>query len=633
MAIQQVGGRGVYVITGSGRDPRKTSNGQSWADLVTQQKYMLIKEAQKEALRQIEQEQLSFQDRQQRQQQLQQDLLKQIDAERQNIADLRVKELTINEKRERDFQSLSARQKTGGGDSGGGGSSSTTLSIPTRQQVIRDYQNSIKSSQNTKSSLMQERERLKAAEQAGTQLQQFASQMLSARELQDLQTYDDAITLVDKKIGEQNDFSAEQQTELDTFNRTPPSQLDAELKSRAKKTVRTSSGSGRSRSSSQASKPVEPLEPFSLAPEIERRQQRMRELEAEMDALEFEKRPTFDTTNRMRQIASEDYGLETSYRPPQQAVQEPVRQPRQEPVRQPREVDGLYPQGSAYTPSRRAEMDVLGVEPPVEEVIDPRIQPQVEPPVEEVIDPRIQPPVEEVDDFQFQPSAVENLTQPSVQLQPMATPIGDALRQDFRERNDLPLEPTPTLPREQENMFVEDMLGTFEPTKVTPKIDYKQAFIGVQNDTTAVKQRRALELIMDAKFEFGATSPKYEKAKKDILFELNKIIDPKEHRKQQKVERIMDKNPNNYMALSKSVRGLSKQNAEMVMSLFPVSDLTGDTRYANAGQVNEIDEYYTNAKNQIKNNNQIDKRQREKSLEFLELYYVAVIDEFNTIGK
>ena len=104
MAIQQVGGRGVYVITGSGRDPRKTSNGQSWADLVTQQKYMLIKEAQKEALRQIEQEQLSFQDRQQRQQQLQQDLLKQIDAERQNIADLRVKELTINEKRERDFQ-------------------------------------------------------------------------------------------------------------------------------------------------------------------------------------------------------------------------------------------------------------------------------------------------------------------------------------------------------------------------------------------------------------------------------------------------------------------------------------------------------------------------------------------------
>ena len=476
--------------------------------------------------------------------------------------------------------------------------------------------------------MLRERQNLKAAENAGTQLQQYAPSILSAREMQDLQNYDDAVALVDKKIGEQNTFSAEQQTELDTFNRTLPSDMDAELKSRAKKTVRTSSGSGRSRSSSQASEPVEPLDPFSFAPEIERRQQRMRELEAEMDALEFEKRPTFDTTDRMRQIASEDYGLETSYRPPQQAVQEPVRQPRQEPVRQPRqepvrqprEVDGLYPQGSAYTPSRRAEMDMLGVEPPVEEVIDPRIQPEIEPPVEEVIDPRIQPPVEEV-------------IQPSVQLQPMATPIGDALRQDYRERNDLPLEPTPTLPREQENMFVEDMLGTFEPTKVTPKIDYRQAFLGVQYDTTAVKQRRALELIMDAKFEFGATSPEYEKAKKDILLQLQKTMDPKEFRKQQKVERIMDKNPNNYMALSKSVRGLSKQNAEMVMSLFPVSDLTGDTRFINESQVSEIDKLYTNAKNQIKNNNQIDKRQREKSLEFLELYYVAVMDEFNTIGK
>lgn len=603
MAIQQVGGRGVYVITGSGRDPRKTSNGQSWADLVTQQKYMLIKEAQKEALRQIEQEQLSFQDRQQRQQQLQQDLLKQIDAERQNIADLRVKELTINEKRERDFQSLSARQRTGGG--GGGGSTSTTQSIPTRQGVIKDYQNSIKSSQNTKSSLMRERERLKAAEQAGTQLQQFASQMLSARELQDLQTYDDAIALVDKKIGEQNDFSAEQQTELDTFNRTLSSDMDAELKSRAKKTIRTSSGSGGG-GGSQSSEPVEPLDPFSFAPEIELRQQRMRELEAEMDALEFEKRPTFNTTNKMRQIASEDYGLETSYRPPQQAVQEPVRQPRQEPVRQPREVDGLYPQGSAYTPSRRAEMDVLGVEPPVEEVIDPRIQ----------------PPVEEVDDFQFQPSVVENVTQPSVQLQPMATPIGDALRQDYRERNDLPLEPTPTLPREQENMFVEDMLGAFEPTKVAPKINYKQAFLGVEFATTIDKQRRALELIMDAKSQFGATSPEYEKAKKDILLQLQKTMDPKEFRKQQKVERIMDKDPKNYMALSKTVRGLSSEDAESVMQLFPISS---DMK------LEEIDRLYKNAEKEIATTQT--GRQRKKSLEFLELYYIAVVDEYSNFGK
>lgn len=39
MGIQQVGGAKVYVITGSNRDPRLTSTGQSWANLVTQQKY------------------------------------------------------------------------------------------------------------------------------------------------------------------------------------------------------------------------------------------------------------------------------------------------------------------------------------------------------------------------------------------------------------------------------------------------------------------------------------------------------------------------------------------------------------------------------------------------------------------
>ena len=108
MAIQQVGGQGVYVITGSGRDPRKTTSGQSWADLVTQQKYMLIKEAQREALRQMEQQQLSFQDRQRRQEQLRQNLQSQIEAERKGIEDLRIKQISVNEARQTLNQRLKA---------------------------------------------------------------------------------------------------------------------------------------------------------------------------------------------------------------------------------------------------------------------------------------------------------------------------------------------------------------------------------------------------------------------------------------------------------------------------------------------------------------------------------------------
>jgi len=66
VAIEQVGGQGVYVITGSGRDPRRTSNGQSWADLVTKQKYMLYKAAQDQAIREAEAGRISNQEAQKR---------------------------------------------------------------------------------------------------------------------------------------------------------------------------------------------------------------------------------------------------------------------------------------------------------------------------------------------------------------------------------------------------------------------------------------------------------------------------------------------------------------------------------------------------------------------------------------
>ena len=74
MAIEQVGGQGVYVITGSGRDPRRTSNGQSWADLVTKQKYMLYKSAYDQALREYNAGIISNKERQRRVEQLQQDI-------------------------------------------------------------------------------------------------------------------------------------------------------------------------------------------------------------------------------------------------------------------------------------------------------------------------------------------------------------------------------------------------------------------------------------------------------------------------------------------------------------------------------------------------------------------------------
>lgn len=76
MAIQQVGGAKVYVITGSKRDPRLTSTGQSWANLVSQQKYRLWQEAQREALMNIKFDEME----RQQQLQIQENLKKQLNA-------------------------------------------------------------------------------------------------------------------------------------------------------------------------------------------------------------------------------------------------------------------------------------------------------------------------------------------------------------------------------------------------------------------------------------------------------------------------------------------------------------------------------------------------------------------------
>jgi hypothetical protein len=172
----------------------------------------------------------------------------------------------------------------------------------------------------------------------------------------------------------------------------------------------------------------------------------------------------------------------------------------------------------------------------------------------------------------------------------------------------------------QGERFVEQMILGLEPE--APQVGYAAQFEDVKFGTTAQKQRRALELIIDASKEMGPTSPEYNKAKVQILSELQKTMDPKEYRKQKKVERVMDKNPKDYMALAKTVRGLSDKDAQLVMSLFPVSS---DMK------IEEIDQLYKSAQRELTSN--LTGRNRKKALEFLELQYIAVMDDYNNFGK
>lgn len=118
MAIERVGGSKVYVIKGSGRDPRLTSTGQSWANLVTQQKKILWQEAQKQALQEIRYEEMNVQQKQQVQSELKRQLNTQIRDTTKSIQRLEVGEIesaqAIKEKLVYTQNLNSRRYNTGG---------------------------------------------------------------------------------------------------------------------------------------------------------------------------------------------------------------------------------------------------------------------------------------------------------------------------------------------------------------------------------------------------------------------------------------------------------------------------------------------------------------------------------------
>ena len=633
MAIQQVGGQGVYVITGSGRDPRKTTSGQSWADLVTQQKYMLIKEAQREALRQMEQEQLSFQDRQQRQQQLRQSLQSQIQAERKAVEDLRIKQITVNEAREVENQRMKARSPEYKPTRAPGGGTSETRTIPTEEQYITDLQSITTRALKAQQLARADRQKLVEAQKKGSTLAEVAPELLSGTQISDLQTIQQAIDRLKKNIEQSQSTQKLAQDKIDAYDAAAPTARPALLEKAAKRTIRTGSGAGGG-AVTPAAKTLEDLPEFTgFDPEIERRQERMRELQAEMDALEFEERPTFDGIQEMRRV----YGESFPEQPRQRLRDRFRREPQPAPAAQPMvEESFTEPQEATQAFENLDAMQQYGVrdEPMMVGGADTQPIMQQQPAPAQPAPAQPAPRQEEMEalgmDFEFQPSTVENLTEETFTddiAQPIMQPARsaqfmEALPSDFGPAQFGGFRPETAPTPYQGERFVEQMILGLEPE--APQAGYAAQFEDVKFGTAAQKQRRALELIIDASKEMGPTSPEYNKAKMQILTELQKTMDPKEYRKQKKVERVMDKNPKDYMALAKTVRGLSEKDARLVMSLFAVSS---DTK------LEDIDKLYKSARNEISNNGNMNKRERKKALEFLELYYMAIIDENANFGK
>jgi hypothetical protein len=148
VAIEQVGGQGVYVITGSGRDPRRTSNGQSWADLVTKQKYMLYKAAQDQAIREAEAGRISNQEAQKRIREARKELNRQQAALQRDVSRFELEEVKEEGRRERQEQKQSDRLLTKTVSTREGGYSGTRTGkgerTPRRAEYIAEQQKALK---------------------------------------------------------------------------------------------------------------------------------------------------------------------------------------------------------------------------------------------------------------------------------------------------------------------------------------------------------------------------------------------------------------------------------------------------------------------------------------------------------
>ena len=178
--------------------------------------------------------------------------------------------------------------------------------------------------------------------------------------------------------------------------------------------------------------------------------------------------------------------------------------------------------------------------------------------------------------------------------------------------------PTPTpapLPTPTRN--IRDIYNTMLQSEEQREPSMASMFDPIKFGTAQEKQQLALKMIMEKAQELGPTNPAYLKIKKAILKQLEKVLDPKKARQQRLVEKNQSDNRGDYFALSREVRGLKEQNAQLVFSLFPVNQ---------ESKAEEADGLYKNAQKQIATNIS-DRLQRKKADEFLDLMYLAYMNE------
>lgn len=665
MAIQQVGGQGVYVITGSNRDPRRTSNGQSWADLVTKQKFMLYQSAYDQAMREYNQGLITEKERQAKMAQIQ----KQIDAERGAIDKLKLKQLDINQAREVENQRMKAKESlttvTRGGTGGTGRTRGQT--IPSKNEYLSDLRDESRDIntdtvrlQRLATGLQTEIKTLQAMAgsgnfpylegAAGEQEQQYNNYV---QQLQDNRTRQGKIT---EELGKVELMSPDVYLEHYKTKVGLPIQVGG------------TTGGGKRTTSQYYRTPVDELGAVSLDPQVKAKEKRIRELQTEMQALGVT--PDVDVIDRTREIYAEKFG-----QPPRRRLRDrfgrrqPVEQPVveqavEETVEAPVQQNDLsrFQQPDLTSQIANRRLQNLTAQDMPEEPAEPTTSRRSTPPSRRIeqeilIDGRegfdstgqyrqspitletteVDPYADSIDEERVQEQAQEDAIESPIELSPTTivqrtmdrfipepgmielSPQDEEQVQDFSPEG-IPYSfptatPTPIPMGQVKKLGRIPLMGE---TRTLIEIDpIVNAFDRVQNLSNEEKQMTALRLLEQAKEAYGVTSKEYLKTKSKILDHMMKVIDPAKARRIKKARQLQKDMPGKINEYGNHIRGLQDETKRMVISLFPVDN---DTK------ISDVESYYKNAQREIKI--AITNRpQQKKALEMLDLMYLSVIEQ------
>jgi LysM repeat protein len=565
---------------------------------------MLFQEAQKQALQEMQRADADYQTQVRMVQEQRRALQREIDTNRRTVQELQSKQLTINDKRERENQSAinkGIRTSTGSGGSKGPTQITPNVSqvdafyrkqIGDEQAIIDDIKRDIRSKEQSLDDVRGANEN-DATSSRGRRKKELLDELDQLNiKLQNAQTNRSLVE------SERDEFIEQYSSNKSEFDRKYRRLFGAKYQS-----------GGRAAAPTQTTQAVDveetQLEPVEV--DVSPYEERIKELETELGALEMPTRESVDLIPRQSEIYQQYFG-----------------------------------RGAAPV-DRSAEMDVLGVTPeePVavqpspEVVVEP--QPQPEPVVEEPVVEEPQPRTYTVQPGDTLSQISQDVYGTPSRFMDIAEASGVQDPDVIREGQELtvPPSPTPTLSDNREalnriralrlqpqrlssigrRMRLDDMQ---QPTAVeSQQSTLKQKFEAVANQHPNQKKLLAMQLLQEYARDLGVTSPEYAKAKKQVLQQLQQSLDPAKARQLKKIRKNQEESPGNYYNLGAMVSGVVDKVRNLVSSLFPVSD---DTR------VDEIESLYKNAQQQIRLAIK-DKIQKRKALELLDLQYLAVLED------